>query len=425
MSKHPWFKPRHYLHFDIPVSEKAAEEYVSDTGNVIRHAFYPFLNFTVVSPKYKRDSKTGLMTKDHPKKRSISYAAHMDSQVYSYYGYVLKNKYENFLELNGLGGSIIAFRTLRESNIDFAKRAFDIIKRSGECDVYGLDVSKFFDTMNHKHLKSMWEKVMDVEKLPDDHYAVYKAITAFSIVEKDALFDRLNISKNNPKNGRVRICSINEFRDVVRKSGLITKKAKIGIPQGSPMSAILSNMYMLSFDLSIKKLVDEVGGHYFRYCDDILIIVPPKTPDVEKFAIGEINKIELSIQTTKSLKPKFRFKEDGSLKCDKDLQYLGFMFDGISPWLRPASLAKYSSKVNKGLKLAKWTMIKVNGKRGQRGESQKKLFKKLIYKRYSYLGRRNFITYGLKAAKIMESNRIKKQIKPLWKRLQKKIENLE
>lgn len=424
MSKHPWFKPRHYLHFDIPVSKKAAEEYILNPENVKKHAFYPFLNFTVVSPKYKRHPSTGLMTKDHPKKRPISYAAHLDSQIYSYYSYVLKEKYEELLNWHGLGSNIIAFRTLRESNIDFAKRAFDIIKGFGECDVYGLDVSKFFDTMDHQHLKKMWEKVMGVEKLPDDHYAVYKAITTYSIVQKEALFEKLNISEHNPKNGRIRICSIEDFRNIVRKSKLISQKAKVGIPQGSPMSAILSNMYMLSFDLSIKNLTDEFGGHYFRYFDDILIIVPPGTADVESFAIGEIEKIKLSIQTAKSLKPKFRYTDDGILKCDKDLQYLGFMFDGVSPWLRPASLAKYSSKVNKGLKLAKWTMVKANGKREQRGEPQKDLFKKLIYKRYSYLGRRNFITYGLKSAKAMESSRIKKQLKPLWKRLQRKIDSL-
>lgn len=424
MPKHPWFKPRHYLHFDIPVSKKAAEEYVSDPRNVSTHAFYPFLNFIVESPKYKKNPETGLMTKDSPKKRPISYAAHLDSQIYSYYSYVLKARHEDLLNLYGLGSNIIAFRTLCESNIDFAKRAFDIIKGFGECDVYGLDISKFFDTMDHGHLKAMWELVMNVKKLPGDHYAVYKAITAFSIVEKEALFEKLNISTHNPKNGRIRICSIEDFRNVVRKSGLISQKAKVGMPQGSPMSAILSNMYMLSFDLSIKKLTDDIGGYYFRYCDDILIIVPPDTADVENFAINEIKKIKLSIQTAKSLKPKFRFTVDGVLKCDKDLQYLGFMFDGVSPWLRPASLAKYSSKVNKGLKLAKWTMVKANGKRVQRGEPQKELFKKLIYKRYSYLGRRNFITYGLKAAKVMESNRIKKQIRPLWKRLQSKIEKI-
>jgi ATP-dependent DNA helicase RecG len=49
------------------------------------------------------------------------------------------------------------------------------------------------------------------------------------------------------------------------------------------------------------------------------------------------------------------------------------------------------------------------------------LNKKHIYRRFSYIGKRNYISYALKAAKIMNEPSINKQIKSHWKRLQAKI----
>jgi retron-type reverse transcriptase len=57
----------------------------------------------------------------------------------------------------------------------------------------------------------------------------------------------------------------------------------MGIPQGSPISALLSNIYMFSFDKHMKNYVDSIGGKYFRYCDDMLLIVPSEYRDTAYF----------------------------------------------------------------------------------------------------------------------------------------------
>ncbi|MFO7551723.1 MAG: hypothetical protein R6W80_09970, partial [Haliea sp.] len=113
----------------------------------------------------------------------------------------------------------------------------------------------------------------------------------------------------------------------------------------------------------------------------------------------------------------------GSLRADKPLQYLGFTFDGKQTLIRSAALARYSDKMKRGVKFAKATRRKRNKLRLARGEEAKPLFRRSLYKNYSHLGHRNFISYGMQAAKTMESPAIKKQLKPLWHRLLKEIES--
>jgi hypothetical protein len=77
--------------------------------------------------------------------------------------------------------------------------------------------------------------------------------------------------------------------------------------------------------------------------------------------------------------------------------------------------------MRKGVSLAKATMRKRNKLRVQRGEKPKSLFKNKLYRKYSHLGSKNFITYGIRAAKTMKSKTIKKQLKPLWGKLQEEM----
>ena len=49
-----------------------------------------------------------------------------------------------------------------------------------------------------------------------------------------------------------------------------------GIPQGSPISASLANIYMLEIDKYIYEYVKSYNGLYMRYCDDFIVIIPDK-----------------------------------------------------------------------------------------------------------------------------------------------------
>jgi hypothetical protein len=92
----------------------------------------------------------------------------------------------------------------------------------------------------------------------------------------------------------------------------------------------------------------------------------------------------------------------GQTQTNKNyMQYLGFIFDGNTIRIRPASVSRYYRKLK----------MKI------RAEVRKSVLyhpsfinKREIYEYCSHLGRQSFIYYALRAAKIMDSNAIKKQV---------------
>lgn len=418
-----WFRRRGYLHFDRPVGLATALTIVSDPIRVAQRGFFPFLDFDILSTKVKWEKELRQLVKKH-KERKVAYASHVDSHIYSYYCHLLSIRYEEELIKRDLSDCVLAFRTLGKSNIHFAAQGFSEIMKRNNSYVLGLDVRGFFDTLDHGILKSSWASVLGLSHLPADHYAVYKAITRYSMVNLDAVLELLGISKNNPKNGRNRLCTPEEFRDKVRSSNLIrTNKEGKGIPQGSSISALLSNIYMLNFDQQINEYVKEIGGRYFRYCDDMLFVFPlAAKATCEAVINAAILQYKLTIQDTKTERREFLSKA-GRLVTDKPLQYLGFLFDGRNIYLRSASLARYSDRLTRGVRLAKATMRKRNRARLARGEEPRPLFIDNLIRRYTYFGRRNFISYGYRAAKIMNSQSLRRQLRPLWPKFQKVLKD--
>lgn len=423
--EHPWFRKRGYLHFDKPIPLEHALDIVTNPNTVATHSFLPFITFTSTTIKVHKDKITKAIAKT-PKERPIAYSSHIDSHIYSYYAEILDYLYEEQLRINNITKNVLAFRALSKSNIEFANEAFQEIKLRGDCSAVALDLSKFFDTLDHSFLKDAWCRLLATDKLPKDHYAVFKAITKYSKVDKDKVYELMSIPKNNAKHAKKtkkQICSFADFREKVRKSNLIIpNKANFGIPQGSPISALLSNIYMLNFDIEMNEYVSSLGGEYFRYCDDMLFIVPAhEKNNVAGEAEKRLIKLKVSLNVKKTEIREFKVTPT-KIKCDKPLQYLGFIFDGHNIYLRSSSLSRYSDKMKRGVKLAKSTMKRKNKIRKGKGLPSKELFKEKVYARYAHVGKRNFLTYGYRASRIMNSNTIRKQLKPLWERLQKEIQ---
>ena len=415
--KHPWYKPRGYVHFDTPLNIKAAEQLASDPKSVASHAFYPLIRYTVESQKIERDP-AGFAVKKPIKKRPISFAAHADSHIYSYYSSLLSKLYEERLQQKAIDNSVLAFRSLGKSNIHFANDAFELIKAMGQCVAFATDISGFFDNLDHSHLKKTWADLLAISVLPSDHYAVFKSLTRYCFVQKEKAFEALGHSENNPPRYPSRLCSASDFRKKIRVGGLIEKHPdNKGIPQGSPISALLSNIYMLEFDQLLHAEIHLRGGHYMRYCDDVLCIVPASaSADLDKFVETLINKFGLKINEDKTETIFFQ-KTLGELTANRPLQYLGFTFDGTRKLIRSAAFAKFSDKMRQGVSLARQTTRKHNKTRCLPEE----IWRRQLYERYSHLGKRNFIRYGLRAAEIMGSRAMYRQLRPLWHRLVSRI----
>ena len=81
--------------------------------------------------------------------------------------------YEDRLKILGIEECPIAYRQIpksgskgNKSNIDFAKDAFDEIKRLGNCAAIALDIESFFESLDHSLIMRAWRHLLGVEELP-------------------------------------------------------------------------------------------------------------------------------------------------------------------------------------------------------------------------------------------------------------------
>jgi hypothetical protein len=376
--------------------------------------------------KWAKDGKLEIKVKERP----ICYSGHKDAAIYAYYSSILSGAYEQQLTERNLSSVVTAFRPHSgRCNIQFAKEAFDWIRAKRECTALAFDIKSFFDTLDHQILKQRWATILAVKTLPDDHYAVFKSLTKFAWVLREDALEALGVSKHNPRaNGRRRLCTPGEFRTKIRDAGLIERDPeRFGIPQGSPMSAVLSNIYMLEFDAAVQAKVQAVEGLYRRYCDDMLCIVSPEHEQaVEGFVMTEIKRIKLEIQSTKTLRHHFTVKAEAPA-VDKTLQYLGFLFDGQRVLLRNAGLSRFYSRMRAAVRLAAATKSKADRSKHLSEEEAKAtpIKRKKLNTRYSYLGGRNFISYAVRASSEFCDPAIKNQIRRHWRKLNKNIRQAE
>ncbi len=72
-----------------------------------------------------------------------------------------------------------------------------------------------------------------------------------------------------------RVLPLSTFKEQKSEEGFLkVNRQGVGIPQGLPVSAVLSNIYMTEFDAQLGSWVESVGGFYRRYCDDLIVVLP-------------------------------------------------------------------------------------------------------------------------------------------------------
>ncbi len=220
------------------------------------------------------------------------------------------------------------------------------------------------------------------------------------------------------------------FRERIREGGLIwgnpERANHRGIPQGAPISALLSNIYMLDFDTAMQGAVSAHGGLYRRYCDDIVVVVPPHAEAIiDQLATTQIEALGLNINPDKTTKAEFPSGIGMPASGGKKTQFLGFDFDGVRRLIRASSLTRYYGKMRRGVNLARQTWRKQNRQEALDGSPLSGMKTKQLYLRYSYLIRRrfrskpdgherqgeNFITYAHRAAATMNAPEIKRQVR--------------
>ena len=390
-----------YAHFDLRVSLSmpSIRKYVMDRTKIVTHSFYPFIHFE------KKNSRYG---KKGPKKpRELYYCSHLDRCVYQRYAFLLNYQYNIWACENNIDDVAIAYRdNLGKNNIDFAKDAFDAIRSFPQCFILVGDFTNFFDNLEHQYLKKMMCEVLGVERLPQDYFSVFKNITRFSSWDWKDIVKAAgeNIAERGVRkkiNSKETVLTKEQFQK--NKKDIKKNISGVGVPQGSPISAVLSNIYMIKFDKDIKRYVTSKGGIYMRYSDDFIIVLPyerdAEIADFTSYIFSYVESMKGLIDLQKEKTSCYTYKDEVIYEGDQpsSINYLGFLFDGKSIRIRPRAITKYYYRMRRKahtIGRSNWTSSK-----GRR-ISAKELYS--IYSRNDE--KQTFIDYARKAKGILKLN---------------------
>lgn len=417
--KDGWYVSKNYPHFDLPISFAGAKRYVLNPAKIANHDFYPFLAYEIVTRRYKGKEK-GASNKERP----IKYASHLDGNIYSYYGLKLGKLNEARILAHGLNECVIGYRAGLGSNIHLARKAIKEIQVRKECVAIALDISDFYGHIDHNNLEVEWQKTLNEPKLPKDHLAIFRSLTKWTCVDRDKLAKRLSLPSKLPLR---LIDSPSILRTIRKEDKNRTPEEKIfqtnphnyGIPQGSPMSSLLSNIYMLPFDIRMSAFAEKIGGFYRRYSDDILFICDKKLlqnvlSEIDA-GLAERGK-ELKRNKDKDHISHFSWDTKKQTQtCDKEFQYLGFTFDGKNIRIRSQTLSKYHRRIKFATRSAKKAALAAVKKGGSA-----KVFKKGLNRTLTHLGKQGFAGgYAKNSQDLMADKAIKSQIKGSYERVEK------
>lgn len=447
-----WFKPKGFVHFTkkipkyIPKTNQIDfEKYnllireVADSNKVGKHAFHPLIHYIIKERRYIPTNKKQRSRAIKIKSRHINFATHIDTHIYAYYAKVILGyEYEKYLEEKPFNESIIAYRKILKkksisgenrykSNIDFANDVFDYVSKQDSCAVIIIDITKFFDNINHDKLYQAWKELIKKDRLPKDHYNIFKSVTQFSyvdekdIIEEFKINDKRELKRKNihcycktPKDFRERVVKKKMMKRCIRKD---KNGNHIGIPQGTSISAFLSNLYLLKFDEMIFNYAkDKSKFLYRRYSDDIMIVCEKE----DYSAIIEFVRNKLQNELNLEANP----KKTKLFLCDKgvnklkitdlsgnpcSIQYLGFDYNGKVVSLKKQGLAKFYRKMKKIVRMKAHRAGMLTDREIQqnfrpRMVARKKQFKgkgifmQKINRRFTFDSKNNYLGYALRSA---------------------------
>lgn len=390
-----------------------------------KHAFYPFIHYQEEKKKFDGNE---LIIKSP---RDIRYSSHIDRYIYEYYNDILSKKYNNYAKKMGFNQASIAYRTnLNKSNIHFSRDVFKYLNNQENAFVMVSDFSSFFDNLDYKYLKERVKELLNVNTLSKDFYKVFKSVTNYSYIEYDDILQELSLThKGLTKLRKERLFNIEEFRKF-KKDKIHVNREDYGMVQGSAISAVMSNIYMIKFDKLVNDLITSNNGIYRRYSDDIIIIIPDMSEAMKIYSKvmqikDSIPRLDLSPEKTKCFIKKNNNISSVDLKTKKIIKdktiinYLGFSYDGKCVKIREKTVSKYYRKMYSRIKtINKWTI-----KTGNNIGRQK------LYKQYSYLGKKtkdvkkgNFLTYVDRSQKeYFDLGKMDEQVKKSWKNMSKRL----
>lgn len=385
MQEDPFFTKvsKNYCHLDFPLSKREAENFEIKTNDplyVKRHRFLPFVKVEIVFKKHP--DKRNFTNVDHITKvkqkikiRPISLVSHHDAGIYYTYSKKINAAYNIFSKINEFSDCSVAYRDAPEfkgkSNISIAKEVFDNIDTYKSGWVIKGDFKGFFDNLNHKILnENVWKVLPSLDDSEKDAWTrVLNSLESSKFIIQDKLETLIKeqrgkkvVFRKKDTSSRAYFNTIKDFGEFIRKNQDILSVAGVkGIPQGTSLSAVLANIYMIDFDKRIHTDVKKLGGVYKRYSDDFIIVLPKESFTAEEFntftkSVQDLctDLVQLEIEQDKTKTLAFNEGSFIDLKTNRvtALDYLGFVMSENVVSIRPKSIYKYFYRGKRSVKKA-------------------------------------------------------------------------
>jgi hypothetical protein len=179
----------------------------------------------------------------------------------------------------GFSDSSYAFRSQRDGRMPTHHQAFNEIlelKQSApgqdfyvaECDIRG-----FFDAVDHDVALAAFQKAAKGKSLHHRAEAIFRAyVNCYSFPQNVLAEAEPRLKQRDPKG---------YFKwpaDALKKHHANPHQKRIGIPQGGAISGVIANLVLDYADKAVEKAQRKLHGqvHYFRYCDDMVLISKDK-----------------------------------------------------------------------------------------------------------------------------------------------------
>lgn len=435
------YKSKSYFHFDGKrIYNQETKKYVTNPNEIEKHSFYPFIRYISKTEKYHKDEEKIDSRPIKTKKRKIMYASHIDNFIYKYYSDKLNIRYNEWLHQYSLDENVIAYRSKKgekgKSNIDHAADVINQIHHMKSCYIMIGDFKEYFDKLNHQRLKNQLCKVLgfNQNKLPLDWFKVFQSLTKYSYYNQKLIHKYCGTRKQLKRKRQYKYFPTpQDFREFKKKYPIIQNEKNYGIPQGTAISAVLSNIYAIDFDAQVQSVVAEYNGLYRRYSDDFIVVIPLENIQNQEhlnriedniYVLVKNNMMDIERSKTRTYYYKDRqIFECKSLEASR-MDYLGFLYDGKNVEMRGKSPYEFYRKAKRLIEKAE---------KAQEKNNMKKLpYRKKIYQLYADLGiaRRpfgNFITYAKRSQRKFDeispntNNEMMKQIKNRREKLNKML----
>lgn len=153
-----------------------------DPTYVERHSWLPLIYYTKRHKRYKPEEHRTKF-----KNRVLMYSSHRDACILAKYAADLSARLDSYYGEQGLGDVVEAYRKLGKANYDFAADAYRFALDNAPCVILCFDIADFFGSLDHRILKARLKQLLGVTELPRDWYGVFRYVTRYSKVSRDAL----------------------------------------------------------------------------------------------------------------------------------------------------------------------------------------------------------------------------------------------